>query len=433
MFTLKTKISMAKAILTKKSPFYIQFYISKNCNFKCKMCNIVEANADTDPFHAEKIEKIAENLGKIGAGVILLTGGEPFLRTDIDMIVKAFKSRGMDVRLQTNGFKTNREKILQCVANGARDISISLDTLDEDLFDYINTAKGSTVAALETTAFISRNFPPKESICAFGCVLSRYNIDEIEAILEFATRIGWWLSLVPVHITKTDNPLNFRGYDEYFEFKPEDYPKLKELIARLKKKKREGFNLFDSDDYLDSIYHFVSTGKPNWRHNGVCDSPNLYFAILPDGRFAPCCDHRLKEKIYVYDDNFPEIYRGEALNNSVKHITTKCGGCNFGSYPEMSLSARSYSTLFERLRLQQRTKKKGLVPLTDEEIMKIFKEVKAKYPIYDTKREFIFREKKKWPKAPNIPERLWQTEESSNKVIEIKDDKDNTNSDINSQ
>lgn len=419
MFTTRTKMSMAKAILTKNSPFYIQFYVSKLCNFNCKMCNIVEANSDTVPFDSDKIEKIAENLKKIGAGVILLTGGEPFLRKDVDLIVKALKSRGMDVRLQSNGFKTDRKKILECVEAGARDISISLDSLDEELFDYINTAKGSTKAALETMAFISRNFPQKDSICAFGCVLSRYNIDEIEAILDFATRIGWWLSLVPVHITTVDNPMNFRGYDEYFKFKPEDYPKLKELIARLKKKKRQGFNLFDSDDYLDSIYHFVSTGKPNWRHNNVCDSPNIYFAILPDGRFEPCCDYRLNENIYVYDDNFPKVYKSKKLRDSVSKITMQCPGCNFGSYPEMSLSARSYSTLFERLRLQQRTKKRGLVPLTDEEIFKIFNEVKAKYPIYQQKRDFPFREKKKWPKVSNIPERLWQKDtEKNNHLVE---------------
>jgi MoaA/NifB/PqqE/SkfB family radical SAM enzyme len=383
------------------------------------MCNIVEANSDIDPFHNDKIERIAANLKKIGTGVTLLTGGEPFMHKDIDLVVKAFKSRGMDVRLQTNGFKTNRKKILECVENGARDISISLDSLDEELFDYINSIKGSTVAALETASFISRNFPKTESICAFGCVLSRYNVDEIEAILDFATRIGWWLSLVPVHITKTDNPLNFRGYDEFFEFKPEDYPKVKELIKRLKQKKKDGYNLFDSDDYLDSIYHFISTGKPNWRHNDVCDSPNLYFAILPDGRFAPCCDYRLKEKVYVYDDNFPEVYKSAALRASVREITTKCPGCNFGSYPEMTLSARSYSTLVERLKLQQKTKKKGLIPLTEEEMLNIWREVKSKYPIYQQKREFPFREKKKWPRVPNIPETLWQ-KDSEIKILEHK-------------
>lgn len=407
MFTLRTKWSMIKAVLTKNSPFYIQFYVSKFCTFNCKMCNIVEANADTTPFPKEQIKNIANNLVKIGAGVILLTGGEPFLRPDIDVIVKEFKSRGLDVRLQTNGYKTNRGRIESCVKNGARDISISLDSLDAELFDYINSRKGF-YEIMKTVSFVSKTFPQKDSICAFGCVLSKYNIDEIIPIIDFATRIGWFVSLVPAHITEPDTPLNFRGYDNYFKFPEEDFPKVKALITKLKKMKRQGYNLFDSDDYLDSIYDFIKTGKPSWRHNDVCDSPNIYFAILPDGKFAPCCDHRFPKDIFVYDKKFPKIYNNKMFRKDVRKITTKCPGCNFGSYPEMTLSARSFSTLKERLYLQWKTKFVGIKALSEDQLLEILNDVKSKYKIYSEPRDFPFRKTKKWPIASNVPSQLWQ-------------------------
>lgn len=263
---------------------------------------------------------------------------------------------------------------------------------------------------MKTIAFINRTFPPKDSVCALGCVLSNYNIDEIDAVLDFAKEIGWWLSLVPVHITTTASPMNFRGYDDYFRFQEKDYPKLRELITRLKQKKRAGYPLFDSNDYLDSIYHFITTGRPNWRKNNVCDTPNLYFAILPDGRFAPCCDFRLNEKIFVYDDNFPEVYKSFAFREKVRSISKKCTGCNFGSYPEMTLSARSPSTLIERVHLQLKTKfRHKLRPLGEMEIFDVIEGVKKKYPeLYSEPRPGPYREKKHWPKAPNIPERLWE-------------------------
>lgn len=407
MFTTQTKFAMAKAILTKDSPFYIQFYVSKYCHQKCKMCNIVEANHDLLPFDSSKIEQIAINLVRIGAGVVLLTGGEPFLRPDIEVIVKIFKKHNLDVRLQTAGLIYRKDKIKQCVDNGARDINVSLDSLDEDLSDYINGLKSSWRMALKTVSFISKTFPHKDSICAFGCVLSNYNINEIIPLLDFATRIGWWLSLVPVHITLPTSPLNFRGYDEYFRFQEKDIPRIEELIKKLKKMKNDGYNLFDSDDYLDSIYTFIKTGHPSWRKNNVCDSPNLYFAILPDGSFAPCCDHRLKDKIYVYDKKFPEIYKSKILRDNVKSITSKCPGCNFGSYPEMTLSARSFSTIKERISLQFKAQKKGLRTTEEDELFQIITDVKSKYPYYDKKINFKNRKIKKWIKAPNIPEKLW--------------------------
>ena len=138
MFSFQTKLSMLRAVLTKKSPFYIQFYISKACNLECKMCNIVEANADLKPFKTEQIEAIADNLVKIGAGVVLLTGGEPFLRPDIDEIVRIFKKKNLDVRMQTAGLISKKDKIAKCVENGARDINVSIDSLDEEMSDYIH-------------------------------------------------------------------------------------------------------------------------------------------------------------------------------------------------------------------------------------------------------------------------------------------------------
>ncbi len=411
MFSLQTKVSMIKALLTKKSPFYVQFYISNKCYLKCKMCNIVEANKMLEPFKTEDIGRIADNLVRIGTGVVLLTGGEPFMREDIEEIVRIFKSKKLDVRLQTAGLYSKRDKIVKCVEYGARDINVSLDSLDEHLSDYINGREGSWSNAIRTISYISKIFPQRDSICALGCVLSRYNIDEIEAMLDFVTQIGWMLSLVPVHITTPESPMNFRGYDEYFKFKEEEIPKIKSLIERLKRKKREGYNLFDSDDYLDSLLHFTSTGSLDWRHNGVCDSPDLYFVILPDGRFAPCCDFMLDEDIYVFDPDFPAIYKSGDFRKKIKKITQKCTGCNFGSFPEISLSMRSLSAFKERVLLQLKTKSSGLKPVEEKELFEIISGIKRKYDIYGQDRDLQYRDKKKWPKASNIPQQLWNVKQ----------------------
>lgn len=382
MFTFRTKLSMLQALITKNSPFYIQFYVSKSCHLRCRMCNIVEATRDVAPFPGEKIGAIAANLRKIGAGVVLLTGGEPFLRPDIDEIVRALKGSGLDVRLQTAGLYARRDKIEQCVRNGARDINVSIDSLDEELSDFINGKPGSWRDAMRTISFISRVFPGKDSVCALGCVLSPYNVDEIDAVLDFATEIGWWLSLVPAHVTAPGMPMAFRGQDESFRFRPEDGAKVGALVDRLKRAKRQGKRLFDSDDYLDSIRRFVATGTPTWRKNGVCDTPNLYFAILPDGRFAPCCDYRLEENVFVHDPDFPVVYRSAAFRARVRDIAKRCPGCNFGSFPEMTLSARSLSTVRERIRLQLRAGSRGFPPLGEEALLDIVSKVKARHPIY---------------------------------------------------
>lgn len=366
--------------MTKANPMYVQFYISKNCHLKCAMCNIVEANKTVTEVSLGDIKKIADNLSKIGTGVVLLTGGEPFLRKDIADIVKIFLDRSIEVRLQTAGLYQRFDSILQCARLGANNINISLDTLNENLADEINGVQGSWKNALLTIARICREFPPEGALCALGCVLSPYNMDHVESVLDFAEEIGWWLSLVPVHIDKThSSQYLFRGRNHRFAFQESDYTKLENLINRLKIRKREGANIFDSDVYLNSISSFVRTGRPSWRKNDICDSPGLYFAIEPNGKFAPCCDYRIDEEIYVQDDDFIKQYNNVNLREKIRDIVKTCPGCNFGSYPEISLSVRSLSTLWERMRLMSKVRLNHMRNISDEAIFDLAANLRDKY------------------------------------------------------
>lgn len=382
MFTLHTKISMLKAILTKNNPFYVQMYVSKNCHLKCKMCNVVSANKGIELFNLEQAEQIAQNLKKIGVGVIVFTGGEPFLSPHIEELVEIFKGKGFDVRLQTAGLPVKFNELQSCFKKEVKDVSISLDTLKEDLADYINGVDGSWKNIIKTVSFVSKELKGTKSICAFGAVLSKYNIDEIEPLLEFATRIGWWLSIPPVHVGASENE-NFRKQNNEFAFVQEDYTKIKELIEKLKKLKKKGALLFNSDDFLDSAYSYITTKKETWRHNGICDSPNLYFVIKPDGKFAPCADYDFIKDVYLYDKNFPEVFKSKEFREEVKELMEKCPGCNYGCFAEMTLSVRSPKTFKERLLTQFSSN--VIKPFEEDELLQIIEEIKSKYSIYNEK------------------------------------------------
>ena len=88
----------------------------------------------------------------MGVAIVLLTGGEPYARKDLPEIIKAFESRGVHVRMQTNGLATE-EMIAASVEAGGCDISISLDTLNPSSQDVINGGfSNSWHKALKTIA-----------------------------------------------------------------------------------------------------------------------------------------------------------------------------------------------------------------------------------------------------------------------------------------
>lgn len=354
MFSWSTNLAILKAILTKNSPYYIQFYIVGRCNLMCRQCNIVETNSRIGEMSLDQIKEVAKNLKAAGAGIVLLTGGEPFLRDDLPEIVETFCRLGMNVRLQTAGTKVaTEEKLRACYDAGARDINVSLDSLDHPTFDYINAVPGSSKNAINTMETISRVFRDKSAILSFGTVMSQFNYREIPAIVEFAKRIGWYVSLVPVHIAKPDLVKGFRSFDEQFMFQPGQYGELDRMIEEVVALKRGGAPIFDSEWFLNSSASFLKGNGPTWRHKGVCDSPNLYFAVRPNGDFTTCCDYSLQEAPKVYGDSFVRDLKSGALQNrkDVQDIIHNCSGCHYGSYPEVTLSVRDHQALVERIKL----------------------------------------------------------------------------------
>ena len=330
-FNAEQKLRLARSLLTKTSPAYVQFYLTARCDLACEQCNIIYADADAQEMTLEQIRQMAYNLSKIGVCIVLFIGGEPFIRKDLPEIVKAFTDVNIHVRLQTNGL-ASPEALKRCVEAGAHDISISLDTLDGNLQDSINSGSGrSWDRAIETVSEVNRIFPPNGT-GFFGTVLMPRNLGYIEGVIKFATAIGWWVSLVPVHVTTPDNPRGFRSLDDegVCTFTQQQLPRVREVLQRVKSLRREGWNVYDSDEYLDDIFNFVS-GKPlEWRRRnmGVCDSPNLYFAIEPNGNIRPCCDYKMDKPFRIYDPDFPERYwSGEIHEKYIPTLTNAVDAC----------------------------------------------------------------------------------------------------------
>lgn len=345
-------MTLAKAALFQNAPVYVQFYVTARCNLTCEQCNIIYANSDVRECTIDEVERIADNFATMGVAIVLLTGGEPFARKDLPQIIRAFESRGVHVRMQTNGF-ASEEQIANAVEAGGKDISISLDSLQPGRQDKINGGfNQSWHKALETMALFSKYLPRKGSFASLGCVLQPQNMGDIEDVVRFGTEISWFTSLVPVHVSDYVSPRGFRTFDNSLRFQKEEWPIADAVVERVREMRKEGFLLYDSDAYLDDIKRFVRGEPITWReHNdNVCDSPNLYFALLPNGEFAPCCDYRLDKSYPAYDSDFPQIYRSKAWRKEVLQVTSVCDGCMYGSYPEITISMRFMAAKLQRIR-----------------------------------------------------------------------------------
>lgn len=385
MFSFRTKLALARGLLARgRHPLYVQFYVTARCNLTCKQCNIIYANADVGEVSLPQVEAMADNLAAVGTGIVLLTGGEPFVRRDLPDIIRAFTRRGLHVRTQTNGLATI-DQLKQAAAAGARDISISLDSLVPEKQDFLNGSHDrSWIHAIEAVSRVTHAYPPRNSFAAFGTVLSPQNLLEIPNIIRFATRIGWYVSLVPAHVADPAEPHNFRSYDREMIFPPTMYSLVDETLDECLALKRRGHLLYDSPEFLDNVRRFIRREPVTWRrrNDDVCDSPGLYFAVRPNGDLQPCCDHVLQESYPVWHPDFPRWYRETEMRKAVHAITSRCGGCMYGSFPEMTITARWPLTTLRRSALfLGGTSARKPWPMAAAQMVAIIDEINSSHPV----------------------------------------------------
>ena len=121
--------------------------VTDRFNFRCVYCMPREvfgpqyrflANRDLLTF--EEIARLARVFARLGVEKIRLTGGEPLLRRDLEILVAMLAEiPGLDLAMTTNGALLQR-KATALVQAGLRRITVSLDSLDETVFQAMNDA-----------------------------------------------------------------------------------------------------------------------------------------------------------------------------------------------------------------------------------------------------------------------------------------------------
>ncbi|MDB6069002.1 MAG: molybdenum cofactor biosynthesis protein MoeA [Verrucomicrobiales bacterium] len=147
----------------------LRISVTDRCNFRCTYCMPrsvfgpgYEFLHRTDLLSFEEISRLARVFAGLGVQKIRLTGGEPLLRRDLVRLVEQLHTGvpGVELTLTTNG------SLLARMAAGLRAagldrVTVSLDALEDDVFQRMNDAGFSVadvVAGIE--AAVEAGFSP---------------------------------------------------------------------------------------------------------------------------------------------------------------------------------------------------------------------------------------------------------------------------------
>jgi cyclic pyranopterin phosphate synthase len=120
----------------------LRISVMDRCNFRCPYCMPKEQYHEHYRFlksqerlSFEEIVRLARLFASSGVRKLRLTGGEPLLRTNLaDLVGDLSDVAGIDdIALTTNGVLLGQHAV-DLHANGLRRVTVSLDTLDKEVF-----------------------------------------------------------------------------------------------------------------------------------------------------------------------------------------------------------------------------------------------------------------------------------------------------------
>ncbi len=139
----------------------LRISVTDRCNFRCSYCMPKEVFGKDYPYlpHAslltfEEITRIARQFVSLGVQKIRLTGGEPLLRKNIEVLIAQLSAlrtpegKPLDLTLTTNGSLLAR-KARALKTAGLQRVTVSLDGLDDSVFRKMNDVDFPVAQVLE--------------------------------------------------------------------------------------------------------------------------------------------------------------------------------------------------------------------------------------------------------------------------------------------
>ncbi|MFA5828136.1 MAG: radical SAM protein [Candidatus Shapirobacteria bacterium] len=192
---LKKIINIVRGSFRPKKINQIIFFITGNCNLKCQHCFYWKNLNDQEDISIDKIKKLSLSLPKFN--FLLLSGGEPFLRKEIEEIIDIFSKNNFikAVAIPSNGFAVDltikKIKLLTTkFPNINFYINFSLDGLKKT-HEEIRSVKNSyrnVITSIKRAGVVSQKTP--NLFIGINSVISAKNIDQIDPLIKKLKIIG---------------------------------------------------------------------------------------------------------------------------------------------------------------------------------------------------------------------------------------------------
>jgi len=165
----------------------VAWEMTRACNLACVHCR-AGACPDPDPAELSTDEgrELIDGIAQVAKPILIMTGGEPLVRTDFFDLAAHAVAAGLRAVLATNGVMVTPEIAREVKSVGLQRVSVSLDGPTEDDHDAFRKVPGAFQASLKGIENLRSAGVPFQ----INTTLTRRNRGSLARIMALAEELG---------------------------------------------------------------------------------------------------------------------------------------------------------------------------------------------------------------------------------------------------
>lgn len=281
--------------------------VTYRCNARCTMCNRYKCPSTPDEeISLETIKKLPDMY------FTNITGGEPFIRTDLKDIVRELYKKSERIVISTNGFFTDRIIDL-CKEFPNVGIRISIEGLEETN----NSIRGLDDGFNKGYTTLKKLVEMKHPDVGFGMTVQDANAKDLVPLYKLSNEMNMEFATASLH-----NSFYFVEAKNIIKDRPMVAQNFEDLINELLKSNspKKWFRAYFNHGLINYIY--------GQKRLLPCDMAFDTFFIDPYGDVMPCNGTKEKEVMgNLNEQSWDELWnseQAEKVRNVVRHCNRDC-------------------------------------------------------------------------------------------------------------
>ncbi|MFC1729435.1 GTP 3',8-cyclase MoaA [candidate division KSB1 bacterium] len=305
-----------------RSIISLRVSVTDRCNFSCSYCmpeNNVEWFPHEEILTYEELIRLVKIFAGLGIRKVKVTGGEPTMRRDLHLFIgQLYTIAGIqDISLTTNGYFLDTQARLLEDAGLSR-ITVSLDSLKEDRFNYI--VRRSIFKKIYNNILSLRQTSLKP-VKINAVVIRGFNDDEVLDFIRFAQETGFIIRFI-----------EFMPLDGDGQWSKDQVVPLEEMLATVRSR-YELVKIGDTGPDSPSERYRLTDGTAEIGFIPTVSNPFCMHCgrirITADGHLRTCLfsHHETDCKSLIRgsadDDEIREVVRNALVNKEEGHIISR--------------------------------------------------------------------------------------------------------------